>query len=358
MENKQRNILIIVLIIFGVGYYYFKQNQDYISKFFSLDNLDNFSAVTQDLANTVKEALKDTPANSDTAIIDQKLNAYVELINNVNENVQSSFDRYSSWSDLETGPTGKERNIYGLYQLNDYSTAFAEADRVVALQPAIPLDAIYLEYAQKYNTLKPLVEDAYTYYDQKNYKDDDMAAGRAQHEALVAAFKDFLAVADQLNSDYEKIDLVKRQEELQTLLDDGRQVAYDATDVLVSGQDVFYFIRNQLAENGDELAKISAEDFKKTVDQFEKALTRLTQLVKDNPDDVSSEYGMAGDTLMPIYISSSADYLKSMKALYRSLRDKQFQARDVFAKHTSGTPENLIYTYNTMVDKFNLMGKF
>ena len=61
---------------------------------------------------------------------------------------------------------------------------------------------------------------------------------------------------------------------------------------------------------------------------------------------------------MDSYISESSDYLKSMKALYRSLRDKKIVERDNFSDSTEGTPENLVKTYNNMVDRYNFMLKF
>jgi Protein of unknown function (DUF3829) len=43
-----------------------------------------------------------------------KFNAYVGFMNRTLRAVQS-LDRYKSWVNMKTGPTGHESNIYGLY---------------------------------------------------------------------------------------------------------------------------------------------------------------------------------------------------------------------------------------------------
>lgn len=354
MNNSLRNGLIVLLIIIGGGYYFFQSNSS-VSRFFTPDN---FSSLGDQVSKTVNGSLQNSGATSNSNPLNEKLNAYVDLLNNVSDNVQSSYDRYAMWCDLKTGPTGKEPNIYGLYQLNDHSRYFQEADRVSKLEPKIALDDIYLQYTQKYQVLKPLADKAYSYYDQKNYQDDNMAQGKSMHAGLVSAFDDFLTVADQLNTEYEKVDQVERKKELQAYKDSGRQVAYAATNVLVTGQQVYTYVRDELAKNDDKVEQLSADGLKAQVDQFEKVLNDLTQIAKDQPAEVKNEYGNTGDSLMESYIRAGSDYLKSMKALYRSLRDKQYIARDAFADNTEGTPENLINTYNKMVDEYNFMGKF
>lgn len=355
MNNGVRNALIVLLIIIGVGYYIFQKSGSAISQLF---NSDNFTSIGDQVSKTVNDVLEDSVSTTDSDHLNEKLNAYVDLLNLVDDNAHSSYDRYALWSDLKTGPTGQEQNIYGLYQLNDQSRYFEEADRVSKLEPKIALDDIYLKYAQKYQLLKPLADQAYTYYDQKNYQDDNMAAGKAMHTGLVSAFEDFLTLGNQLSAEYEKIDTVQRQKELQSYKDSNRQVAYHATNVLVTGQQVYFYEREELAKNNNQVEKISVDGLKTQIDQFEKVLNELTQIVKVQPAEVEDEYGITGDSLMDGYVSAASDYLKSMKSLFRSLRDQKYIERDNFSDHTEGTPENLVYTYNNMVDRYNFMSKF
>ena len=50
-----------------------------------------------------------------------------------------SWERYTSWVNVRTGPTGKERYItYGLYSLYDVRDEIRKAGEATALPPAAP----------------------------------------------------------------------------------------------------------------------------------------------------------------------------------------------------------------------------
>ena len=58
-----------------------------------------------------------------TAIPEVELNGYIAKSNavvgllNTAQRAQDSINRYASWVNVKTGPTGKERIIYGLYSI-------------------------------------------------------------------------------------------------------------------------------------------------------------------------------------------------------------------------------------------------
>src|SRR5216683_1660780 len=46
----------------------------------------------------------------------EKLNGYIrDCLNRYSKSVHSAEERYFSWADSKKGPTGKERNVYGVY---------------------------------------------------------------------------------------------------------------------------------------------------------------------------------------------------------------------------------------------------
>src|SRR5689334_359082 len=59
------------------------------------------------------------PSEDDDDALGAKLQGYVECINGVTDRALDSRRRYYDWlKDPKVGPTGKERNVYGLYTLN------------------------------------------------------------------------------------------------------------------------------------------------------------------------------------------------------------------------------------------------
>lgn len=354
--DKRNLILILALVIFG-GVMFFQ---------FGGGNKLNFSNF-QNIANQALESGKDaiqkaatetgTVVNNPDKNLNEKLNAYVGLINTVSENVDSTYGRYLLWADAKTGPTGDERNIYGLYKLNDYDTYLDRAKKAKALQPANELDQYIDEYMSSYQELMPLIEEAYLYYDQKDYLDDDMAKGKALHPKLMAAFDKFFLVSDKLGVIYETVDLAQRKKELVQFKDAGNELAYATTNALLTSQDLYIYLRETLKENNNDPAKINADTFKQKLDAYESTLTSIKSY-KDKKSVLNKEYGITGESLYGSFLDDSDGFFKAAKAFYRAVRDKSFPETYGEDSYTEGTFGNFLYTYNEMIDAYNFMSNF
>ncbi|MGN1286050.1 MAG: DUF3829 domain-containing protein, partial [Bradyrhizobium sp.] len=135
------------------------------------------------------------PASPANAQLTQKMNAYVGCINRLSARSYESRDRYFSWA-AKSGPTGKERIIYGTYTIYDTSDCKTNVAAANAADPHdAGLEAAANAYVAAVTTLEPLLKEADDYYSQENYKDDKMAKGKALHPRLVAAW-DAFASAD------------------------------------------------------------------------------------------------------------------------------------------------------------------
>ncbi len=141
------------------------------------------SAVLLGFALTGTRALA---ADVDAAV--EKANAYTELAESTERAVES-WERYQSWVNMKTGPTGKERYIdYGLYELSDTASLVKEAREMVGKAPnAAKLDALIVRYLTAYEALAPVMNEAAAYYEQKGYVADKLAKGKALHTKIVAA---------------------------------------------------------------------------------------------------------------------------------------------------------------------------
>src|SRR5918999_5138468 len=130
----------------------------------------------------------------------EKLNAYVGCINRLSARSFQSRERYFSWA-AQSGPTGRERIIYGTYTIYDTSDCRKAVEKANALEPRdADLEAAASSYAEAVTKLEPLLKEADDYYSQENYKDDKMAKGRALHPRLVAAWDAFAAADRKLRS--------------------------------------------------------------------------------------------------------------------------------------------------------------
>src|SRR5215813_775079 len=152
-----------------------------------------FAPITADTASAQKSPLT------------EKLNAYVGCINRLSERSYDSRSRYFSWA-AKTGPTGKERIIYGTYTIYDTSDCKKNVEKANAMEPHdAAIEAAATAYADAVSKLEPLLKETDDYYSQENYKDDKMAKGKALHPRLVAAWDAFASADQNLRNGVEAI---------------------------------------------------------------------------------------------------------------------------------------------------------
>ncbi len=162
-----------------------------------------------------------------------KFNAYVEFLNRTLR-ASESLERYKSWVDMKTGPTGRERIIYGLYETYDTSREAAAATAALTKEPLMPeLDAAMRDYIAANAALAPILNEANGYYERADYKVDKMAEGKALHARIVAAAAPFLDARARVDAlvkiekakvDVRRLDAIEKKE--------GRSARWHVADVM------------------------------------------------------------------------------------------------------------------------------
>ena len=131
------------------------------------------------LAAALLTTLAADRASAQKSSLTEKLNAYVGCINRLSERSYDSRSRYFSWA-AKSGPTGKERIIYGTYAIYDTSDCKKNVEKANAMEPHdTALETAATAYADAVSKLEPLLKETDDYYSQENYKDDKMAKGKA-----------------------------------------------------------------------------------------------------------------------------------------------------------------------------------
>ncbi|MBK6535848.1 MAG: DUF3829 domain-containing protein [Deltaproteobacteria bacterium] len=122
--------------------------------------------------------------------VSAKLDPYItQCLNRFSSSVLRSRRRYLSWTTAVDGPTGRERNVFGLFQVSgNPADCAAAAQRSAQMQPSLPdVEAAAQRYIAALQTVQPVIEQAHAYYSRNNYRDDQMAQGRAMHAPLMQA---------------------------------------------------------------------------------------------------------------------------------------------------------------------------
>jgi hypothetical protein len=173
-------------------------------------------------------------ADDNLAAVTHKFNAYVGFMNRTLRAAQS-IDRYKSWVNMKTGPTGHESIVYGLYSVYDTSKEAAAATAALTEEPLLPeLDSAMRDYIAANAALAPILNEANAYYERADYKVDKMAEGKALHPKIVAAAEPFLAARAKLDKvftaekavvDAKRLDAIEKRE--------GRKADWHVANVMI-----------------------------------------------------------------------------------------------------------------------------
>ena len=151
----------------------------------------------------------------------------------------SSRKRYFSWA-AQSGPTGKERIIYGTYTIYDTADCKKNVEKANALEPRdAALEAAASAYVDAVSKLEPLLKEADDYYSQENYKDDRMAKGKTLHPRLVAAWDAFASADKALRSGVEAVNDKRALERLAEIeQNEGRKARYHVQALMIHAKRV------------------------------------------------------------------------------------------------------------------------
>ncbi len=201
-----------------------------------------------------------------------KSNGVVGLLNTSLRGADS-WQRYLSWVNVRTGPTGKERIIYGLYSvgLSSAKDAGDKARKSAAGEPAIPaLDGATKDLADAFEALVPILNEAEAYYNRKDYLSDGMAGGKALHAKLVPAAQAFLAARARTHA---------LQDQFKDMLD----VAQLAKIEKAEGKSVRWHARHTLAlaKKAVDLMPNNARGVGTDMKAFDAALAAYGEAVRD-----------------------------------------------------------------------------
>ena len=276
----------------------------------------------------------------------KKVQPYIGCLNRLTERAIQSRSRYLSWAD-KSGPTGRERIVYGLYTLYDP----ADCNRGISGANEIePHDAALEEagaaFMSSLMALTPLVKEAADYYEQGDYKDDKMAKGRQLHPRLMAAWDSFLAANGRLRDAVERINEQVQLEALARIeKTEGRNTRYFALALMIKAKAL---VR---AEGDGDAGAFDLARVTQALEGYEGAIKDIEAHGAGNAEEKAGS----------IFVSAARSFLKTGKELMRRVRDKTpYSAGERMNLSNSlsgwmveGSPPALIHNYNQLVERFN-----
>lgn len=281
----------------------------------------------------------------------EKVNAYINCFNAVEEPIHQGFQQYTGWmKDADAGPTGKETQVRGPGTVLSHRVDACNAPMVAALAmtPAEPdLDPAARAYQKTFVELYALIEQADRYYSREDYLRDDHAGMRSQHAPMMQAYAAFFAAGTALDAALEKREDERRATQLKEIeADEGRSLAYYQLRIVGDGKR----LTQLLSADAPDLALARTE------------LAAFQALLQQAQNDKVGQ----GDAMWG-HVERSADALardagrriERVQANTPLTRSEQMLLQGGGrASLPQGSAEAVMASYNDLVDMANRMARF
>ena len=218
-----------------------------------------------------------------------KFNAYIRFMNRTLR-ASDSLDRYKSWVNMRTGPTGRERVIYGLYGVYDVRGERAAAESALQAKPLLPdLDDAMRAYIAANDMLAPVLNKANGYYEREDYKIDHMAEGKALHQQIVTDGTVFLTARQNLEAvmrvekyQFDKIRLATIEQH------EGRSVRWHITDVMIDAKRTLDTLQGRSKSGAGSKPGIDMPAFNADMAAFGEAVKTMDDYAAEHPGAFSA----------------------------------------------------------------------
>lgn len=290
-----------------------------------------------------------------------KLDPYVEhCLNRFSRQVFDAENRYLDWVDRRKGPTGRERIVYGIYNVNgDPGECSRAVSGAVATQPSLPgVESAGLRYAGALNAVVPLIRQAHAYYSNPvTYRGDQMAQGRLLHPQLLAAFEQFSAAQRALSDEVGQNQDRATEALLARIQSDPNQVVeYHLKNDQRMARQLIRLTRGWDVNRRGELSGIDAAALAPAIDQYRVGLDNLRAAAVANPRQSSRIAGLS------LYQLRGTSYLTQLQRLSTRLQTgERFTRTDLrlmgmrLGRAVQGSPEAVNNAYNELVQSYNAL---
>jgi len=278
----------------------------------------------------------------------------VKCLNTFSSRVRDSERRYFSWVDMKTGLTGKERTVYGLYQISGNPKDCLDAvTKSNALAPKNPsLEGAATEYAAALGAALPIINDAYKYYDRAKHKDDAFAQGKDFHPKLKEAFERFRNADNKLSDEVDK---------LQDVIDKAKLAKYEHH----YGKDSYPFLTRETLMFAKEVVKLGDRPIERLdLSRYEDRVKKLEESTDDLEKFMTTKGEATSFSAMHTYMEKNQSLVKAAKEQIRRTKEKKpFSAMEARWIQTGsgwmveGSASKMVKQFNDMIDQYNRLQK-
>jgi hypothetical protein len=315
----------------------------------TLSACGSIKAKVEDAINNAVDSVNNGLNSNSEAAKTEKHNAYIELYNVIIDDIDKVvFDYVEEFGAddavyIEDGFSG-----FGMYSNNIVSkldAALPYADK----EPSEPeadaalkaLDPVLRSYAQTLTAAR-------TYYDDKNYVDDNFAKAQEYHDIIIGQYD---AVWSEIIVFMTAVDVMlegQSEEELAWYKENDQMVHYYCLLTLMTAQDVNSYLYDYDIIY-DNILDVSLDEFRPLYDAFVSAYSEYKAIMDANPDAGDDEGIMTTST----YTSTLSELKSSLSELIDRIQNNRAFGDESMPQYTDGTPENIDDLVGKLLNNYN-----
>lgn len=286
------------------------------------------------------------------AFID-KYNMYIGFGNRFDKNAIASYNRYFDWADREKGPSIDSKKIGGVSKLSE--TDLKKLEKAIALDPEIEeVDDLMKAVLKDGITLQNVLENANSYYQKQDYKDDNFAKAKDLHKELVSAFDNYFNSYDNMYVSFTALQNSLKEFEANKYKENGELIRYNLMMELNKADAIFMLIGNL---DGEDLKTINLEKFNSKLAEFRTVHEALEKLNKDETQK-NKEFGEVSlaKSMLPSFIREGNSFIRECRNLEERIEKNDFSYGSVHhINPAKGSPSKLRKIYSNLVTNYNRM---
>ncbi len=274
-----------------------------------------------------------------------KENAYITLSNMMGERFQDSLERYFKY--LGSKEKVSQKQPYSPYSMGEYYTKMVqEALDYVEKEPEMPeLDTLVEELAPVVLDTMALLDKIVSYYDLKNYVDDDFEKGQEYHTQLLALNEQLQEPWDVYNDAISKMVETNQNASLLELKEANCMIQYYAIESIMNAKKLMKYLQEGEITS-DNIHKTKMEEFQPHYEALSKSVLAFLEMAEDSAAK-ENEQSFTGAVRFSLLKSELAELKTCATEMYDLIKSGKK------ARSDTGTPYALSEQLSAVVSEYN-----
>jgi hypothetical protein len=286
-----------------------------------------------------------------------KYNAYIDLNNFIVKEFAETLEDYFDELGNDPEPSFKKNFSFRPRAISKYDKEKLEKAFVVAAQQPqyMSVDGALQELYPTMTELMNLLTEAHSYYELKNYVDDDYVKAKELHKKIVDCYKIYQPLAKKYCNALNVIAIEREKSSLENYKNNGQMLRYHCLRVLTRAEE----LQQELDDQQITAANILDIDVAKFMDKYNLLIEDVNEIMKYSKDEEQGKKeGITNFDPYKTYIGDivqvkvAATQLKERVQNKKSFKTYQLRSK-FFMESQDGAPEKFSRKLSDALRSYN-----